>query len=67
MKKRKNDLPQGWTQAKVRRVLTHYERQTPEAAVAEDEAMYKNRKHSLIAVPVRLVPAVRKLLGERTR
>jgi len=34
---RKNKFPPGWDQARVKRVLTHYEGQTEEAAVAEDE------------------------------
>jgi len=37
MKKQKN-FPPGWDEARVRRVLAHYEEQTEEEAVAEDEA-----------------------------
>jgi hypothetical protein len=31
-------LPSGWDDERVRRVLEHYERQTEDEAVAEDEA-----------------------------
>jgi hypothetical protein len=31
-------LPKGWNEAKIRRVLAHYEKQTEEDAVLEDEA-----------------------------
>jgi hypothetical protein len=33
-----NRFPEGWSEEKVRRVLTHYEEQTEDEAVAEDEA-----------------------------
>ncbi len=32
-----NKLPADWDEPKVRRVLTHYEEQTEEDALAEDE------------------------------
>jgi hypothetical protein len=62
---KKNKLPEGWTECRARRVLKHYEAQSDEDAVAEDEAAYRDRKQSLIAVPVKLVPAVRKLIMRR--
>jgi hypothetical protein len=58
-----NRYPQGWDDKKVKRVLRHYERQTPEQAAAEDEAPYRSRKHTIVAVPVALLPAVRKLIA----
>jgi hypothetical protein len=33
----KNRYPQGWDEERVRRVLDHYEQQTDEKAVAEEE------------------------------
>jgi hypothetical protein len=33
-----NKFPEGWDEAKVRRVLTHYETQSEDDAMAEDEA-----------------------------
>jgi hypothetical protein len=48
----------------VRRVLQHYESQTDEQAVAEDEAAYESTTHTSMEVPVELVPAVRKLLAK---
>jgi len=38
MNKRK--FPKGWDEERVRRVLAHYETQTEEEALAEDEAAY---------------------------
>jgi hypothetical protein len=39
---RLNKFPPGWNEARVQRVLAHYESQTGKAAVAEDEAAYEN-------------------------
>jgi hypothetical protein len=33
-----NQFPEGWDENRVQKVLKHYENQTPEEAVAEDEA-----------------------------
>jgi hypothetical protein len=35
---KQNQFPPGWDEARVRRVLAHYEEQTEAEAVAEDEA-----------------------------
>ena len=36
--RRQSDFPTGWDEARVQRVLEHYENQTDEGPVAEDEA-----------------------------
>ena len=35
--------PAGWTERKVRKVLEHYDAQTEDDAIAEDEAAFKLR------------------------
>jgi hypothetical protein len=65
--KRKTELPRGWTQRKVNRVLKHYEQQSDADAVAEDEAAFRNRKQAMMIVPVKLMPAVRRLIARRAR
>ncbi len=57
--------PPGWDEERVKRVLAHYEQQTDEQAVAEDEAAYESTTHTAMEVPVDLVPAVRELLAKR--
>ncbi len=57
--------PTGWDEARVKRVLDHYEQQSDEEAVAEDEAAYESTTHTAMEVPVDLVPAVRELLAKR--
>ena len=56
--------PPGWDAERVRRVLEHYESQTEDEAVAEDEAAYEDPKYTMMAIPKDLVPAVRALLAK---
>jgi hypothetical protein len=39
--KKRNRFPPGWNDARVQRVLDHYETQSDMEAVAEDEAAYQ--------------------------
>jgi hypothetical protein len=57
--------PAGWDEARVKRVLAHYEQQSDQEAVAEDEAAYESTTHTAMEVPIDLVPAVRELLAKR--
>jgi hypothetical protein len=58
-------FPPGWDEARVRRVLEHYEAQSDAEAVAEDEAAYEATTHTMMEVPVELVPVVRELIAKR--
>ncbi|MEW6354688.1 MAG: hypothetical protein AB1696_00040 [Planctomycetota bacterium] len=48
----------------MRRALAHYEEQTQDEAVAEDEAAFESQTHSVMEVPNELVPAVRQLIAK---
>ncbi len=58
-------FPKGWDEERVKRVLDHYESQTEEEAVAEDEAAWEDASQTFIEVPNELVPAVRELLAQK--
>ena len=58
-------FPPRWDEDRVRRVLAHYEKQTEEEAVAEDEAALEDNTQTLMEVPNDLVPAVRELIAKR--
>jgi len=58
-------FPTGWDEQRVQRVLAHYESQSEEEAVAEDEAASEDPKQTLMEIPNELVPAVRELLAKR--
>lgn len=55
--------PTGWDEERVRAVLAHYEGQTEEEAVAEDEAAYELEGQSMVEAPFDLVPEVRNLIA----
>lgn len=60
---RESRFPQGWDEARVRSLLSHYESQTEEEAVAEDEAAFEDDSQALVLVPKELVPEVRRLIA----
>jgi hypothetical protein len=59
-----NKFPPGWDEARVQRVLAHYEQQTEEEAVAEDEAAYEQESQTFMEIPHELVPKVRSLIAQ---
>ncbi|MEW6745184.1 MAG: hypothetical protein AB1486_20725 [Planctomycetota bacterium] len=61
---KQSHFPPGWDEARVRRLLQHYEGQSDEEAVAEDEASFEATTHTAMEVPVELVPAVRELIAK---
>jgi len=57
-------LPPGWDEERVRAVLAHYEDQTEEEAVAEDESSFEDKNVSVMKIPRKLVPAVREMIAK---
>ena len=57
-------LPTGWNEERVRRVLEHYEDQSEEDAVLEDEAGIESSE-TVMNVPHDLVAKVRELIAKR--
>jgi hypothetical protein len=56
--------PTGWNEERVRKLLRHYERQTEEEAVAEDEATLRRRDQTVMVVPKRLVPTITRMIAK---
>jgi hypothetical protein len=56
--------PPGRDEEWVRRVLAHYEQQTEEEAVAEDEAAFEDAMQTMMEVPEELAPAIRELIAK---
>ena len=63
MKKDPNRYPKGWDRRKVRSLIAHYENQSDDQAIAQARAAYRGRKSSLVEVPVKLLPQVRRILA----
>ena len=61
---RQNRFPPGWDEGRVLKVLAHYEQQTEEEAVAEDEAAFEDSSQTVIEVPNELLPAIRELIAK---
>ena len=57
-------LPTGWNESKVRSVLDHYESQSEDDAIAEDEAAL-TAQETLVQVPLELVADVRALIAKQ--
>jgi len=62
---REPEFPPGWNEDRVREVLAHYDEQSEEEAVAEDEAAQESEGQTVMEIPSDLVPAVRDLLAKR--
>lgn len=61
---KQSKFPPGWDEQRVRRVLEHYEQQTDEQAVAEDEAAFEDATQTVMEVPRDLVPTIRELIAK---
>jgi hypothetical protein len=60
-----SEFPRGWDADRVRRLIEHYESQSEERAVAEDEAAFEAPgQQTTMEVPTELVPAIRELIAK---
>ncbi len=60
----KKNFPAGWDESRIQQVLDHYDAQSDEDAVVEDEAAFESTTHTTIEVPIDLVPQVRELMAK---
>ena len=63
---RQSKFPTGWDEKRVKRVLEHYETQSEDEAVAEDEAAYEDTNQTFMEIPNELIPVVRELIARKT-
>ena len=61
-----NKFPPGWDEERVRRILAHYEEQSEDDALVEDQAGIEPSE-TVMNVPHDLVPKVRELIAKRHR
>jgi hypothetical protein len=59
-------FPAGWDEARIKRVLEHYEQQSADEAIAEDEAAYEATTHTNMSIPIDLVPQVQALIASQS-
>jgi hypothetical protein len=60
-------FPPGWDEDRVKRVLGHYESQSEEEALAEDEAAFDSSVSTVMNVPKELVPEIRDLIARHKK
>nr|VFJ56321.1 MAG: hypothetical protein BECKDK2373B_GA0170837_105725 [Candidatus Kentron sp. DK]VFJ61459.1 MAG: hypothetical protein BECKDK2373C_GA0170839_10899 [Candidatus Kentron sp. DK] len=56
--------PPGWNPERIGQVLAHYESQSEEEAMAEDEAAFGSADGTVMKIPPALVPEVRALIAK---
>jgi hypothetical protein len=61
---KQSEFPPGWDAERVKRVLAHYESQSEEETVAEDEAAFEASGQTIMEVPSDLVPTIRELIAK---
>lgn len=62
----KNRYPVGWDADRVRDLIKHYEEQSQEEAVAEDEDAWEDQTQTTIEIPIEILPVVRELIAKRS-
>lgn len=60
----KNKFPLEFDQGKVEAIIKHYENQTEEEAVAEDESIVADNEQTMMQIPKNLIPQVRELIAK---
>ena len=61
---KQSKYPKGWNQERVQQVIAHYEAQSEEETVAEDEAAFDLTRATVMEVPPDLVSTVRELIAK---
>jgi len=61
---KQSKFPKGWNEKRVQEVTTHYETQTEDKAMAEDETAFVDSSQTVIAIPKELIPVVRELIAK---
>lgn len=60
------EFPTGWDEERVKKLILHYEQQSDEEAIAEDEAAFEESAQTLVNVPHDLLPVVRELIAKHS-
>ena len=60
-------FPPGWDEERFQKVLAHYETQSEDETVTEDEAPIETSGRTVMGVPSDLVPAVRELIAKHRK
>ncbi len=61
---KQSKFPPGWDENRVQSVITYYEEQMEDEAIAEDEAAFEDKNQTIMEIPTKLVPLVRELIAK---
>ncbi len=64
---RKQKLPPGWTEDRIKSVIDHYDNQSEEDAIAEAEEVFGKDGYAVMQIPKRLVDKVRALIAREAK
>ena len=59
-------FPPSWNEHRIQKVIKHYDSQSDEDALSEDEAADEHDGQTMMEVPSELVPKVRDLIVKNT-
>jgi hypothetical protein len=62
---KKQRLPKGWTEDKIRKLAEYHDNMTEDQQVAEIEAALTDKNHTVMVVPTELVPEIVKLINKK--
>ena len=64
---KKQRLPKGWTEEKIRKLAEHHDNLTEDEQAAEIEAGLTEENQTVMVVPTQLVPELVKLINKKRR
>ena len=62
---KKQRLPRGWTEKRMRELAAYHDRQTEEEQAVEIEASLAQKGQTVIVVPTKFVPKILQLIAPR--
>ena len=62
---KKQQLPSGWTEKRIRELAAKHDNQSEEEQAAEIEVALANKGQTLVVVPTKLVPDVLRLIAQK--
>ena len=62
---KKQQLPKGWTEEKIRKLAEYHDNMTEDQQVAEIEASLNDENQTMMMVPTELVPEILKLINKK--
>jgi hypothetical protein len=62
---RKQKLPRGWSEERVRKLAEYYDNESEDDQVAEHETAMRAPGHTVMVVPTELVPEIVKLIARK--